>query len=220
MAGTRRKGKLRNPDGVVDSTDYVPQLAMPGSHDIIEIKEETWGQIILGWIKGGFAFVLVLILFLALLYSGLSAYLMVFSPTGPDREGYSWVVRNTWSETGNIPPIGSTVVISESTTAPDSWYEFVPVGWLGISDPSVVKVVSKNYDTLYLNNSKVSIVGESGVREGNFVGSPSYSYDSEKDAAEKNYKLKHQYLVECVSGNCEAGTYYVVNEGQIYGEKR
>jgi len=217
MASIKRKGKLRNPDGVVDSTDYVPQLAMPGSHDVIEIKEESWGQIAFGWVRGAIAFILILAIFVAILYSGLSAYLMVYSATGKGNE-HSWVVRNTWSKTGGQPPLNSDVVISEDTTTPAQWYGFIAVGWTGISSPSTVKIVSTNYDKLYIANSKVSLVNNKAVRNEDFVGSPAYSYNPKKDSAERNYQLRKQYLVECVSGNCKPNTYYVISKDQIFGE--
>lgn len=215
---TNKKGKFRNNDGIVNSSDYVPRLAMPGARDLIDVKEESWGRIILGWGKGLGAFILILVLLVGLLYSGLAATLMVLSSTSPNSDSRDWVVRNTWSETGGKPPIGQEAIISATSGLPAEWWNRILVGWTGISAPATVRISSTDYETLYISDSKVSnlTTNESGT----FVGSAAYGYDSKEVPAELNYKLDNEYLVECISGSCEKGTYFIIDATQVFGERQ
>jgi hypothetical protein len=217
MARTKRKGKFRNPNGVVDSTDYTPQLALPGSQDIIEIKEETWLQIWMGWGRNFVAFLLAAVLFFMVLYAGLSSTLMIFSATGPDSDR-SAVVRGTWSETGGEPPIGSEAVISADTLSPDNWWEWIFLGYTGVSEPSVVKVLSKDYNTIAVNDNTSVNLAEDPNTPRPFVSSNNFNYNPESGPV--TYKLKEEYLVECVSGTCAPGTTFIIAAKQIYGEVR
>jgi hypothetical protein len=217
VARIKRKGKFRNPHGVVDSTDYTPQLALPGSQDIIEIKEETWLQIGVGWARNFVAFILAAILFFMVLYAGLSSTLMIFSSTGPGSDK-SAIVRGTWSETGGKPPIGDEAVISADTLSPDNWWEWIFLGYTGISEPSVVKVLSKDYNTIAINdNTSVNLAENPNVQRP-FVSSTDFKYNPESGPT--TIKLNKEYLVECVSGTCAPGTTFVIAAKQIYGEVR
>ena len=213
----KKQGKLKNSRGIVDSSDYNPQLAMPGAHDVVEIKEESWPSIIFGWIRGLIAFAIVAVLLLGVIYSGLAANLMMYVPLNPDSSSRSWVVRGTWSETGGKPSVGEQAVVSEDTMFPEEWWNTILVGWAGISNPSIVKIQSTTYDKLYINNDKVTNLSNEKV-SGKFVTSPSYAVNATE--GEQNFKLKNQYLVECVSGSCKPGTYFIVDVKQIYGEAR
>lgn len=213
-----KKGILRNSDGVVDSADYIPRLAMPGAHDVIDVKEESWGHIALGWGKGLLGFGLILVILVGLLYSGLTATLMMLSPTSADTSSREWVVRNTWTETGGKPPIDKQVVISTTKALPTQWWDLVTVGWVGIAAPAVVRIASTDYETLYIVDSKVTNLTTKD--SGSFISSPAFRYDTKTDLAEQNYKLDNEYLVECVSGSCEAGTYFIIDATQIFGERQ
>lgn len=214
-------GKLKNNDGLVDSSNYTPKLAMPGAREIIEVKEETWPQIIWGWIKSLLGVFGVGLLVLAMLYSGLSATLMMYIPTGTDSTQRDLVVRNTWQETGNRPPLNTQVVISVTSALPENWLELIRVGWTGTDNPAIVRIASTEFDTLYIVEDSVTNLGESG-EEGTFVGSPAFPH-SEEDGTyfeEQNIVLDGQYLVECISGACEAGTFFIIDSSQIFGEQR
>lgn len=213
-----KKGKLRNNDGIVNSSDYIPRLAMPGARDVVDVKEESWGQIVLGWSKGLVLFVLILILLIGLLYSGLSATLMMLSSTSPTSSSREWVVRNTWSETGGTPPMEQEVIISATSALPAEWWNRIMVGWTGISNPATVRVVSNDYDTLYISDSKITNLTTN--KTGNFAGSAAYSYNAKEAPIEQNYKLDNEYLVECVSGSCKKDTYFIIDETQIFGERQ
>lgn len=217
----KKQGKLVDPHGVVDSSDYVPQLAEPGAHDIIEVKEESWGSIFAGWGKGLLLFILVAITCLSLLYTGLTATLMSYVPLNPDNASRSWVVRGAWSKTGNQPPIGAAVAISENTVAPTQWWDNVKVGWVGISKPSVVKIQSTMYDTVTVNDKNISVTekvsGKASTKNGTLVNSPAYPDATDIDGP---IVLKKQYLVQCVSGSCKPGAFFIIDKNQIYGAVR
>lgn len=215
----KKLGKLKDTSGIVDSSDYIPQLAMPGTHDIVEVKEESWGAIFAGWGRGLLAFVLVSVLFLGLLYSGLAATLMYYMPLYSDSTSRSWVVRGTWSETGGKPPVNTEVVISADSYAPTEWWNNILVGWTGVSSPAVVSVQSNVYDTLYIENGKVSNLSNPKIN-GAFLGSPNFPYDAAIDGAEQNHKLKDEYLVKCVSGSCTKDSLYIISKDQIFGEAK
>lgn len=217
----KKQGKLVDPHGVVDSSDYIPQLAEPGAHDIIEVKEESWGSIFVGWGKGLLLFILVAVTCLSLLYTGLTATLMSYVPLNPDSASRAWVVRGAWSKSGNQPPVGAVVAISDDTVAPTQWWDNVKVGWVGINKPSVVKVQSTMYDTLTLGDNTISatnkVTGKTFTKQGTLVNSPAYP-DATNIAG--NLVLKQQYLVECVSGSCKPGTFFIIDKNQIYGAVR
>lgn len=216
---SKKQGKLKDNSGIVDSSDYIPKLAMPGTSDIVEVKEETWGSIFVGWGKGLFAFVLVATLFIGFLYSGLAATLMYYMPVDSDSSSRSWVVRGTWSETGGKPPLEEKVVISTDTYVPTEWWNNVLIGWTGVTKPAIVSIQSTPYDTLYIANGKVTNVSNPDIK-GDFSSSPSFPYDIETDSAEQNHKLNNEYLVKCVSGSCTEGSLYIISKDQIFGEAK
>lgn len=215
------KGRLRNNDGVVDSSNYTPKLAMPGARDIIEIKEESWPQIIFGWVKSLLGVLGVGLLVIAMLYSGLAANLMMYIPTSEDVTKRDLVVRNIWQDTGNKPPLNTNVVISTTNVLPENWFELIRVGWTGTENPAVVRIASTDFDTLYIVEDEVVNLGESG-ETGTFVGSPSFPHYSELEtySEEQNVVLDNQFLVECISGACEPGTFFIISDNQIFGEQR
>jgi len=213
-----KKGALRNSDGVVDAADYIPRLAMPGARDVIDVKEESWGRIAFGWLKGLLAFGVILLLLVGLLYSGLSATLMMLSSVNSDSNSREWVVRNTWGETGGKPPLDQKVVISTTKALPAEWWNRILVGWTGIAAPAVVRIASTDYEKLYIANSEVTNL--TTEESGEFTSSAAFQYNTDEELTEQNYKLDNEYLVECVSGSCEAGTYFVIDAVQIFGERQ
>lgn len=216
------KGKLQNNnDGIVDSSNYTPKLSMPGAREIVEVKEETWLQIIFGWMKSLIGVIVVALLVATVLYSGLSANLMMYIPTSTETMQRDLVVRNTWQESGNRPPLNTQIVISTTSTLPENWFGLIRVGWLGTDNPAIVRVASTEFDVLYILEDKVTNLGASGD-EGKFVSSPAFPHSPEDETytEEQNISLNGEYLVECLSGACEPGTYFIITNSQIFGEKR
>jgi hypothetical protein len=193
---------------------------MPGARDIVEVKEESWLSIILGWGKGVVAFALMATAIIALLYSGLAATLMIFSPTSPDSTERSWVIRNAWTETGNRPPVGEEVVISTTSYMPSEFWNLILTGWKGIPDPAVVKIHSDDFDKLYIEKGTVSLYSDPDTVFEEYVGSPAAKYDVEKETGPSTFQIDGQFLVECISGGCEKGTYFVIDRDQIYGKEQ
>lgn len=230
----RKYGKLRDTKGVIDTSDQTPQLSVPGS-EIVEIEEESWASIIFRWSKGIIAFFLSAIVIIALLFTIMACSLMVFSPV--EKEGQIFdrtlVVRGTWADTGGIPPVGTEVVVSNNQYAPtDKWWDWALIGWHGIPNPSRVEIATTNYDKLYISGTVEQLEDEKVNYEatvtsvnnpevtGEFFQSPALDLKKfKKDATfEFNHTLDEQYLVKCISGKCEPGTFFVVDKGQIFGE--
>lgn len=217
-----KKGKLRNPEGTVDSTGYNPRLSMPGARDIIEVKEESWFSIFLGWGKGILAFIVIVVFILAILYSGLAATLMVYSPLSSDASitDREWVIRNAWSETGNTPPVDEEVIISTVSETPEEFWNLIMIGWIGITNPATVKVISTDYDKVLVDeNSRVALGSNPERILGTFSGSAAVQYDATKNPS-LSYQLKDELLVECVAGDCTPGSIFIITEKQIFGKER
>lgn len=212
-----RKGKLRNNDGVVDSSGYTPRLSMQGSRDIVEVKEESWFSIAGGWIKGIIAFVLSLIVIIAGIYSGLAATLMFYSPISSDSSSRSLIIRNAWVDTGNEPPIGEEVIISTDSKLPEEWWNAILVGWVGISSPAKVEILTPNFDKLYIEDGTVVSFNDPDETFKPFVSSAAFKYDKKENPV-LNHQLDGQYLVKCISGDCKEGTYFIIEETQIFGK--
>lgn len=230
----RKYGKLRDTKGVIDTSDQTPQLSVPGS-EIVEIEEESWASIIFRWVKGIIAFLLSAVAIVALLFTIMACSLMVFSPV--ENEGQIFdrtlVVRGTWADNGGEPPLGTEVVVSNNQYAPtDKWWDWALIGWQGIPSPSKVEIVSTSYDKLYITGTTTQLEDEkveytatvTSVKDSNVTGeflqSPSLGLKKYKNDAtfEFNHTLDDQYLVKCISGNCEPGGFFVVDKGQIFGE--
>lgn len=222
----RKTGRFLDKRSVVSADDeQVGQLSVPGA-EVIEIKQESWASIIYGWFKGLLGFVLLLAIIGAGLFTGLGMTVLNYVPLNPDSANRSIVLRGAWAETGGVPPIGTKVAISETTLAPTSaWWEWVPISWVGIENPSTVEIVSKNYDRLYVTgtveDAKVTILDNPSVT-GKFAPNQNVTLEKYKEntSFEENVQLKDSYLVKCVSGSCEKDTYFVAAQGQIYGEVR
>lgn len=222
----RKKGNFVDTTATVESDGQAGMFSVPGAQ-IIEVEQESWLSIFAGWFKSIILFLALAAAVLAVLYSGLSATIMVFSPVGSSQ--YEIVIRNAWADEGGIPPEGTLVAVSP-TDSPQNWWEWITVGWLGIPNASEAKIVSTNYDKLYIagpdseNLTVVNLANESV--NGKFWTSKAIPVDEDKTNIEFNHVLKNQYLVECVAGACAAGNedgepvYFVVDETQIYGEVR
>lgn len=222
----RKTGKFLDKTSTVSADDQVGMLSVPGA-EIIEVQEETWPSIIWGWFKGLLGFGLLLAIIGAGLFTGLGMTILNYAPLDPDSSERSIVLRGAWADTGGNPPVGTTAAVSSSKPAPTSnWWEWATISWVGIPNPSTVTIASTDYDELYitgtLDNMTVTSINNPTVK-GDFVA-PAFmdledTYE-EGETFEENLKLDKQYLVQCVSGTCEPGTYFVVNETQIYGEVR
>jgi hypothetical protein len=220
----RKSGKFLDKSATIDSSDQIGRLTVPGA-EIVEVQQEGWGSIILGWIKNIFGFGILLVLFLAVLITGLGMTVMTYSMVGDDSTR-SIVLRGAWADTGGKPPVGTEVAVSESKLAPTSdWWEWASITWLGIPNASTVEIVSTDYDKLYISGTKEKavITNLSNVEEtGPFYDSGALNLSDYEDneKVEFNHQLKKEYLVKCISGSCTEGSYFVVTKGQIYGEVR
>lgn len=222
---SKKQAKLIDKSATVQSDGQVGALSVPGAQ-VVEVQEESWASIIFGWLKNIFIFVALAAAVIATLYSGLAATIIVYSPTD-DTGDRSFVLRGTWSETGGIPPVGTEVAISQNTAAPtNNWWDWIPIGWTGIPNVSTVEIVTTDYNKLYISNTPNVgtnvVVLENESINGEFKRSPALPLkDKEDDVAfEINHQLKNEFLVRCVAGNCEEGTYFVISKDQIFGEIR
>lgn len=215
-----KKGNFVDTSATVESDGQAGMFSVPGAQ-IIEIEQESWFSIIFGWVKNVLVFGLLAVAVLAVLYSGLSSTIMVFSPVGDT--GRQIVLRGAWADSGGIPPIGTPVAVSP-TTAPSNWWEWIPVGWVGIPDASEVEIVSTDYAKLYVSGAdskNLTVVNlDNEAVNGKFISTTAVPVDKDDKNIEFNHGLKDQFLVKCVSGGCTPGTYFVVQDNQIYGEIR
>ena len=219
----KKQGKLIDKSATVQSDGQVGEFSVPGAQ-VIEVEEESWFSIIFGWVRGIIVFLLLTLAVLAALYSGLAATMLVYSDTGEGE--YNLVLRGAWSDTGGEPPLGTQVAISSTTEAPQNWWDWIVTGWIGIPSPATVEVVSTNFDRLYVERTTdggpiTVVVLDNETIRGTLVPStvlPLTKYDTAP--FETNYQLDNEYLVRCVVGACEPGTYSVVSKTQIFGEVR
>ena len=222
----RKTGKFLDKRSVISADDdQVGQLSVPGA-EVIEIQQESWASIIYGWFKGLLGFILLLAVIGAGLFTGLGMTVLNYVPLNPDSASRSIVLRGAWADTGGIPPVGTQVAVSQTKAAPtDAWWDWIAISWAGIPAASKVEVVSTDYNRLYIagtpEDATVTIVDKPSVT-GPFVPNGNVSFDKydEKETFEENVQLKDSYLVKCISGTCEENTYFVVTQGQIYGEVR
>lgn len=220
----RKTGKFIDKSATVDSSDQIGHLTVPGT-EILEVQQERWSSIIGAWFKNIIGFVLLLALFIAILITGLGCTVMTFNAVGDNGER-SIILRGAWADTGSKPPIGTKIAVSQTTLAPTSnWWEWATITWTGIPTASTVKVVSTDYDKLYisgdLKKAEITNIATPKVK-GTFAPSIEVNLSKYKEGEtfEFNHQLKNEYLVECISGSCTKGTYFVINKGQIFGEKR
>lgn len=220
------KGELVDKSATVKNDLSMGEFSVPGTQ-IIEVEQESWFSIFLGWGKSIIAFVLLALAVIALLYTGLATTILVYSPTG-DGASRNIVLRGAWSDSGGIPPIGSEVVISASDAAPTTnWWEWAPIGWAGIPNVATVEIVSTNYDKLYIEKTATAdtvnvVILNNETVNGVLEPSVAFPMREQKDleSFKLNHQLSHEFLVKCVSGECTPGSYYIISDQQIFGEKR
>lgn len=228
----RKRGKFIDKSSTVTSDDQVGMLSVPGA-EVVEVEQESWFSIILGWSKSIIGFVLLLIVVLALLFTGLGTSILTFTPLNPDNALQREIVlRGAWAETGGQPPLETVVAVSHSAPAPtaENWWNWAPIAWVGIENPSKVTIVSTDHDEIVIGGTKEDawVVNKSSVTtddkpiEGELVSSAGHSFQSFDEGADvsDSFKLKNAYLVKCISGSCEPGTFFIIPETYIYGEVR
>jgi hypothetical protein len=238
---SKKYGKFRDTKGVISpGDDSAPEFGVQGA-EIIEVEEESWFSIILGWVKGIIGFAVALVLVIASLVTILGMTLIVYSPitVTDDITDRTLVARGVWNKTGGTPPVGTIAVVSGNSMAPtgENWWDWVSITWVGIPNASKVKILTNSYEKLYISvkadrTDSEKVVYDATVQSidnpdisGKFVQSPKLvfkNYEPKKlsDSYEFNYQLNDSYLVECVEGSCEPGTFFVVAEGQLFGEVR
>jgi len=201
------KAKLRSGQEIDGTTDK-PSLNLPGAQDIIEMKEETWSSIILGWLRSAILFVLLTFLLLGVVYTVLAG--TIIFAASPSSSGTVLVARGTFVGAAATP--NSQIYISETTRNKDDFLNNIKVGFLGAPDPSIVTVESSQYDKVQIRNNSVVVNGKE--ISGKFVDKTSPS----KKPVTKTVQLNKEYLVSCKIGDCKAGTLYIIEQAQIYGE--
>lgn len=226
---------------VEDPDDYIPLFDGSDEDPSQQISEESWGSILFSWFKGAMLLILAGAVFIGILYSFLAAFLIMWVPVGSDA-GYlerENVVRNTWSETGGVPPVGDQAIVSLTAFKSEtSWIDYALYGWTRIPNSAEVKVLSSDRDKLYievvdseevdedgkvLKTGRVVILSDEGQPSfSNFTGSTVYSFDPNDSKSgtptKDNIQLDGEVLVECLSGDCIPGTVFLVSTDQVFGE--
>lgn len=202
------KPKFRKGGTPADASKDTPQLTFAGVPDIVEIKEQTWGSIIAGWIKSIILFVLLVGLVLLAVYSALAATVLYVSSVDGK---LAMVARGTF--VGGVPEQGNKILISTTDPAPTEILDKLKVGFMGAANPAIYTVLSKTaYDTISVSNNVIT-VGDKPV-EGTF-------FDLSTGEAVPNMaqqRLDNQVVISCLGGDCEPGTVSIVSPDFIYGE--
>jgi hypothetical protein len=201
------KVKLRKHGSLVNATSVEPERQFAGgAQNIIEVKEESWASIILGWVKtivGYFALVVVLLL---AVYTGLAATVVFFSSVGGQT---ALVARGTFI--GGIPDKGDMMYISNDTPDPKSPVNNVVVGFKGAPEASIVENMSAEYDKVSVSGNNIQIADQ--------VINDAVLLNAKGDRVTSGtISLNNQYVVQCVTGACDADSYLVIDSKQIYGE--
>lgn len=195
------KPRLRKSGGEVRADGGAPSLEMPGVADIVERREESWGEIIAGYIRSSLTFLLFAILIIVVVYGALAATVIFLGQVG---NRHVLVARNTF--VGGTPTLNSEVYVS---TTPDdgSPLSHLKTGFLGADNASIYRIVSGPYDKVTHVNGKVyvndKLVGSDDIR-----------------AAANEVTLSNQLLGLCVSGACTENKtqWQVLSPSYIYGE--
>jgi hypothetical protein len=202
------KARLRDNTEVVDGNSEKPKLNLAGVQDIIEVREETWGSIIAGWVKSILLFAVFAAFLLALVYTALSATIIFIAPAG--HGSYILVARGTF--VGGIAPKGSSLYVSNSSSNPQDFLNNIKVGYTGAPSAAIVEVESSQFASVDISGSNVSIKGVQVA--GKYVGKEA------KESGSVTRQLNNEYLVKCESGSCVPGTLYIISQSQIYGQAK
>lgn len=199
----QHKPKLKSGKDL-SNTGVKPALSYDSSSEIIMFKEETWTSIVLNWLKTTAGFAGIAALILALLYFIVSSTL-VFGTVVDGK--VDLVARGTFY--GGVPKTGTSILVSETTPAPDDFFGKLQNGVTGVDKPSIVIVKSGPSDTLTSAGNGINVDGKV------VAGKPTLAKNESLPMT-----LKDSYLVQCVSGACKDSKedLYVVSKTMIYGQ--
>tara|TARA_B100001146_G_scaffold210106_1_gene207674 strand:+ start:9 stop:653 length:645 start_codon:yes stop_codon:yes gene_type:complete len=198
------KPSLKRGGAAVDTTDIRPALAFDSSQDIIMFSEESWLSILWSWVKSAFLFFVAALVIMVVLYVTLAATLVFVANV--DNEPVV-VARGTFL--GGIPQAGDTVFVGSGTPGNDPLTK-LQEAFIGVPDPKVATVLTEPGDVVSAGNGTVTVNGQS--QSGTFVNS------SGAPSGLGSTALTNQALVECVTGECEPGTFFLIPLDQVYGE--
>lgn len=198
------KPSLKRGGSTVDTTDIRPALAFDSSQDIIMFSEESWLSIFWSWIKSAFMFFAAALLIMVVLYVTLAATLVFVANVNNEPVV---VARGTFL--GGIPQTGDLVFVGSGTPGTDPLTK-LQEAFVGVPDGKVAVTLSEPGDTVSASNGQITVNGTS--QPGTFVNSTG------APATLGSTSLTNQALVECVTGACEPGTFFLINLDQIYGE--
>lgn len=229
-----RRGKADDPD------DYTPLFDGSDDDPNHQTDVESWGSIILGWVKNLLGAAALGVLFVSVLYTLLAIFLIILVPIGSDagfteREA---VTRNTWAKEGGTPPVGAKAVVSlTETTDNTAWWQYALYGWTRLPATAEVEILSSDRDKLFVETvdtgeaddagkpvktGKVTILTKEGqpVFDG-FTGSLVYDYDPNSDpiTPATGVQLDGQLLASCVAGDCQPGSVFIIDLAQVFGER-
>jgi hypothetical protein len=201
------KPSLKQGGGVVDTSDVKPALAYDANSDIIMFSEESWLSIVISWVKSGLMFLLSAFLIFLVLYITLAVSLLFVTVVGDKTVA---VARGTFL--GGEPALLDVVLTSPTEETSEDPLNRLKVGFMGIENPQIVRVQSGPLDTVVAKNGKITVSGKAALSyDGVLV-------DKNNNPAEMNDKLVSQYLVQCVSGSCEPGKFFIVDQANIFGK--
>lgn len=194
--------------GSVDTSAAKPALAFDSNSDIIMFSEESWFSILGSWIKSALLLLLSALLIFAALYTVLAATL--FFVTGVDDKP-AFVARNTFL--GGVPSVEDTILISKNTPASTDPLFRLQSAFLGVNEPAIVKVLTEPTDTVSASGGTVTVTGKNpNTFDGAFVN------DKGETSNLNQTLMTDQILVECVSGSCTSGQFFLVKVDNVYGE--
>lgn len=177
-------------------SDDAPTYVVDNKAVIAEGAKSITKMVLLG--------VVSLFLIMVSLYTIFAGTLMYLAP-GPGNSMLH-VARNTYTA-GHIPE-GTVMYGSASSATSTGFFKNVVEGYGGVEDPIVVKVIAGPVDILDGSKSNLAIDGKkTNIKVRDIMNKP-----------EGRYVLDDQFLVQCVTGNCEEGKYLVIDLNGLSGE--
>ena len=137
-------------------------------------------------------------------YVGVAGTLMVATPLSESHaESHVWIQRNKFP--GGIPTIGQPVFASITEAAPTDFVGKVLQGFVEIPNSGIFLNIAGPNGEVHSQDNAIFFKGEptgfnGTINENNVID------------------LKRQYLMLCVSGDCNKDSYYLVPRENIIGE--
>ena len=193
--------------GTVDASEEKPALAYDANSDIIMFSEESWLRIVGNWFKTTFMFMLSAVFIFTIMYGILAGSLLFATPVDGK---VTLTARDTFL--GGVPSPGDIVLSSTSQKAAEGPLERLKEAGLGVDDAQITKILTGPHDSVSFNGDSFAV---SGIEPGNYNG---ILMNSAGERVTKNFQLNNQYVTECMSERCAAGTFIIVDDDKIFGE--